>query len=354
MARPPLVTVCVPTRNRAGFLRESLPTILAQDYEPLEILISDNGSTDDTEPLCREIAGRDPRVRYVRHEADLGLYGNHNFCLDESQGDYVCLWHDDDIRVPTLVRRYVEFLATHPAVGIVSSDYALIDDNGVVIGVRDRRVNDVTPGLEYISRTFASGQSSVGCPGAMIRQSALGRWRFSEDGPIGFADFVLWCQIAERADVGHIRERLWTYRLHRQSLSRRKMWDSVRDYEYHLGRYCQAHLARYPEHVALVQHWRRSLDAFLFWALAYEIGLHLDSRRPTLARSYRTVFEIADYQLDAAEVRAVLDLMRGYRRGVVQRAALLTIAGLLRIHVTRPLRWAADHLAWWRSRGDAR
>ena len=207
-------------------------------------------------------------------------------------------------------------------------------------------MNDVTPGLEYISRTFASGQSSVGCPGAMIRRSALGSLRFSEDGPIGFADFALWCQIAEHADVGHIRERLWTYRLHRRSLSRRKMWDSVRDYvALSSASTRHAHLARYLEHATLVRQWRRSLDAFLFWALAYEIGLHLDPRRPNSARSYRTVFEIADYQLDEAEVQAVLQLMGTYRRGVLQGAALVTMAGMLRLHVTRPLRWAAEHLA---------
>ena len=58
----PLVTLCVPTRNRASLLRESLPTILAQDHEPLEILISDNCSTDDTEDVCRRSRVFDPRV----------------------------------------------------------------------------------------------------------------------------------------------------------------------------------------------------------------------------------------------------------------------------------------------------
>ena len=237
------MTISMPTRNRAGFLKLALPTILSQDYEPLEILISDNCSEDDTEAVCREVEGRDRRVRYVRHQTDLGLYGNHNFCLNESRGDFVCLWHDDDQHDPSLISRYVDFMIRRPSVGIVSSDYKLINDEGQFIGARDRSVKEITPGIEYIGRTFASGQSTVGCPGAMIRRSALGSARFEEHGPIGFADFVVWFHIAEHADVGHIGERLWTYRLHSKSLSRRKLVEIIGDYEYHLGGYCTSHLA---------------------------------------------------------------------------------------------------------------
>jgi cellulose synthase/poly-beta-1,6-N-acetylglucosamine synthase-like glycosyltransferase len=82
----PLVSVCVPTFNRVDFLRESLATIVRLDYEPLEILISDNRSDDGTEALCRELEARDRRVRYVRQPSNIGLYGNHNFCIEASRG----------------------------------------------------------------------------------------------------------------------------------------------------------------------------------------------------------------------------------------------------------------------------
>ena len=341
----PLVTVGVPTRNRAGLLREALPTILGQDYTPLEILISDNCSQDETEELCRSLAARDPRVRYVRHTTDLGLYGNHNFCLNESRGEYVCLWHDDDAHDRSLIRRYVAFMREHPEVGLVGSDCTLIDDAGQVIGARDRSAGPVMPGLKYIRRTFSSGQSSVLCPGAMIRRSALGDARFEENGPLGFADFVLWFRIAERAQIGHIGERLWSYRLHKESLSRRKIWKIVDDYEYHLGQYCESHLARWPEHREEVTRWRQLLDKFLFWALAYEVGLHVKTRQPGSGSTrYRTVFDIADYRLAPEELREVLQLMQRYRRGVVQRGVLAGTSTMVRLRITRPLGWAADHV----------
>ena len=343
----PVVTVCVPTRNRARFLREALPTIVGQDYDPLEILISDNGSTDETEDICRNLASRDSRVRYVRHEVDRGLYGNHNFCLSESRGEFVCLWHDDDEHELLLIRRCVAFMIAHPNVGIVSSDCTLIDDEGHIIGARDRSVGEVIPGIEYIGRTFSSGQSSVLCPGAMIRRSALGDVRFDEHGPLGFADFVLWFKLAEHADIGHIGERLWKYRLHRGSLSRRKIYQIVADYEYHLGGYCASRLALGPDQA--VVRWRADLDRFLFWALVYEISLHHKPRDSTAgSERYRTVFDIADYRLEPQERNEVLRLMKHYRRGLPQSMILIGTTIMLRLKLAWLLGWAAKPVGLWR------
>lgn len=94
----PLVSICVPTYNRAAWLRDGLKSICGQDYSPLEILISDNGSDDETEEVGREAARSDPRVRYVRHPENLGVYGNHNFCIEESRGELLSSFHDHDER----------------------------------------------------------------------------------------------------------------------------------------------------------------------------------------------------------------------------------------------------------------
>jgi len=341
----PLVSICVPTHNRAALLQESLRTICAQGYSPLEILISDDASTDETERLCRELASRDPRVRYVRHQKRLGLYPNHNFCLSESRGEFVCLFHDDDQHQPQLISESVAFLVQHPEAGIVCSDWELLEDDGKQIGVRDHDVPPVMPGLEYISRTIRSGQSFIACPGAVIRKSALGSVRFRLDGPIGFADFVIWFQIAERASIGHIPRRLWRYRLHKQSLSRRTIESLSRDYDENLNRYCDDHLRRWPGHADLVAKWRRDISRYLFWALAYELGLYYRKRQAIHARGGcdRSVFEIADYCLTPEEVERVREHLRRYRTGLLQSAALFVLEALLRGKMTWPLGWITHH-----------
>ena len=118
----PLVSIGMPTYNRADLFREALALARAQDYPNLEIIVSDNHSTDDTERVAREVVAVDPRVRYHRQPRNIGLHANLNFCLDQARGDLLSFFMDDDRYQPTIVREYVEFLGRHPEAGIVCSD----------------------------------------------------------------------------------------------------------------------------------------------------------------------------------------------------------------------------------------
>jgi len=342
----PLVSICIPTYNRASMLQESLQTICAQEYAPLEILISDDASTDETEQICRTLAETDARVRYIRHPKRLGLYPNHNYCINGSRGEFLCLFHDDDWHHPQLVSDSVAFLLRHPKVGIVCSDWELLDDVGHHVGVRDHRVPDVMSGLDYISRTIRSGQSSIGCPGAVIRRSALGAIRFREDGPLGFGDFVVWFRMAEHAAVGHIARRLWRYRLHKRSFSRRTIESLTRDYFENLSRYCDEHLERWPKHASLVARWRMDIKRYLFWALAYELGLYFRKvqSKPIRNAFDRSVFEITDYSLTVEELQRVREQMRCYRTGLDQSVAFYALELLQQLRLTWPLAWITQHV----------
>lgn len=340
----PLVSICVPTRNRAASLRRSLESIRAQDYSPIEIVISDNCSEDDTEQVCRELAAADPRIRYVRHPRNIGLHGNHNRCFDEARGEFVCIFHDHDRRDHRIISRYVKFMQAHPRVGVVSSDWELIDDDDVRIGVRDHAVPDVMPGLDYITQTIRSGRTSIGIPGAMARTAAMRGIRFGDDAPIGFGDFALWSEVAETWDIGHVHERLWSWRQNRESHSARTIESIAYDYQKNLGDYCDAHLARWPHHAALVAGWRSSIRRYLFWALAYEVALHFRPRRQA-ARADRSLFEIMDYSLTPAQFANALAQMRAYRTGPAAHVAYAAVSALIALGLTTPLGWMTQHQA---------
>jgi glycosyltransferase involved in cell wall biosynthesis len=344
-ASQPLVSICVPTYNRAALLSESLRAICKQSYAPLEIIVSDNGSTDETERVCRQFAETDTRIRYFRQATNIGLHPNYNFCFDQARGDVICFFHDDDLYDSEIVSRSVAFLQEHPEVGVVCSDWGLVDANGQLIGAREFDGEIVTPGLEFIDRTIRAGKSAVGCSGAVIRRLSLGNIRFDREGTTGFSDFVIWFRIAERAAIGHIRQRLFSYRLHSGSLSRRTIGSITQDYHTTLNRYCDEHLVRWPGHGAMVGRWRTNINRYLFWALAYEVGLHVRPRRPPVTdhSGYCTVFEIADYRLTPEEFRQVLEQMRRYRTGFAQHAAFVVIEALLRLHITWPLGWVTRY-----------
>ena len=336
----------MPTRNRAASLRDSLKSISGQDYPAIEILVSDNASEDGTEQVCRELIRQDARIRYVRHERNLGLHGNHNFCLDESRGEFICIFHDHDTRDLRIVSEYVAFLGQHPAVGVVCSDWDLIDDDGRQIGVRDHKVSAVTRGLDYIEHTIRSGRTSIGIPGAMVRRAALGEARFEPDAPIGFGDFPLWCRVAERWDVGHIARRLWSWRQNSESHSARAIEVVAHDYHANLGWYCDEHLKRWPAHAALVARWRANIRHYLFWALAYEVALHFRGRTAAAAvDGNRSVFEIMDYRLTPEQFRSVLAQMRAYRTSAAEHLAYAGLRTLIALRLTWTVAWMSRHQA---------
>jgi len=341
----PLVSIVMPTWNRASSLETSLITTCGQDYDPIEILISDNASTDDTERVVRDAMVRDPRIRYVRHERNIGLYGNHNFCLNEAKGDFICVFHDHDERATTMVSRFAAFMDAHPDVGIVSSDWYLLDTAGNRIGVRDYKVKEVMTGLEYIDTTMATGRSSIGVPGAMIRRSALGAIRFDEVAPIGFGDFIVWFQIAERWSIGHIPERLWSWRQDNRSQSARTIESLTHDYFVNMSAYCDAHLARFPGHRERVERWRLWMHRYLFWALLFEVGLHFRHKRKAGASADPTLFEILDYRLTPEQFAGALGQLDRHHRGALQGAILGAVKLLIRLRLTQPLAWATEHYA---------
>lgn len=94
--KTPKVSIGMPVYNGARYIREALDTLVAQTYTDLELIISDNASTDATEGICREYAARDPRIKYVRQSRNRGVIVNFQFALAEAVGEYF-MWaaYDD-------------------------------------------------------------------------------------------------------------------------------------------------------------------------------------------------------------------------------------------------------------------
>lgn len=91
-----LVTIAIPTFNRAsGNLTCALQSAINQTYENIEIIVSDNCSSDHTEQVIKQFA--DPRIHYIRHPENIGANANFNFCVSHAKGEYFLLLHDDDL-----------------------------------------------------------------------------------------------------------------------------------------------------------------------------------------------------------------------------------------------------------------
>ena len=88
------VTIAIPTYNRADrFLRSAIECALNQTWDDLEIIVSDNCSTDNTTEVVQSYA--DARLNYVRQSKNIGANGNFNYCIENAKGTYFLLFHDD-------------------------------------------------------------------------------------------------------------------------------------------------------------------------------------------------------------------------------------------------------------------
>ena len=131
MSRP-LVSVGLPVRNAAGRVAEVVRSVLAQDHEHLELVISDNASTDATEEVCRALAREDARIAYHRQPEDIGLVANFVFVLHRAQGKFIRWIGDDDRLAPGYVSRMVRVFAADPRLVLVTSQIAYIEPDGDV------------------------------------------------------------------------------------------------------------------------------------------------------------------------------------------------------------------------------
>lgn len=170
---PVTVTVALATYNRAGgYLREALASAAAQTYPHVEILVSDNHSTDDTEAVVRSV--RDPRVRYLRQPRNLGANGNFNACLQAARGEYFVLLHDDDVLEPDMVERCVEALAGRRDVGVVLTGTRILDAEGTTLKERltpPSRIDDANFVLRWLEGEVPLYLCSTMYNTALLRRS---------------------------------------------------------------------------------------------------------------------------------------------------------------------------------------
>ncbi len=117
-----LVSVGMPVRNGGATLARALDSILGQTYANLEVVLSDNGSTDGTADIARRYAEQDPRIRYVRPPRSLTAWENYRFVLERAAGEYFLWAADDDVRSPDYVGTLVAALSGSPGAVLAVTD----------------------------------------------------------------------------------------------------------------------------------------------------------------------------------------------------------------------------------------
>jgi glycosyltransferase involved in cell wall biosynthesis len=200
----PEVTVVIPTRNRWPLLEVAMRSVLAQEDVELELVVVDDGSTDET--LCRLDVHADSRLRIIRHESAEGVARARNDGIAAARTPWVAFLDDDDAWAPTKVRRQLDALARggrFSYTGVVR-----VDDDFRVTAVQ-RAARPETVRRDLSRQNVIDGPSSLMVATALLRE--LGG--FDEHFSI-LADWELYLRLAATAKPAAVDEPLVAYQLH--------------------------------------------------------------------------------------------------------------------------------------------
>ncbi|MBB5331600.1 glycosyltransferase family 2 protein [Tunturiibacter gelidoferens] len=210
------VSVVMPTYNARPFLRDAIASVLGQTWTDFELIIVDDGSTDDSLAVAQSFAETDPRVK-VFGQPNAGTALALNRAIDLASSEWVFIMHSDDLMHPNRLERQLAFLEEHPELAVASSLVRHIDDSGRVIG----RDNSFLFTHEEIEEKIRLNKLiGFNHPAVVLRKSvvqSIGGYR-QEFWPA--EDIDLWNRLAEQGHKILVQpETLLDYRIHGGSAS---------------------------------------------------------------------------------------------------------------------------------------
>ncbi len=203
----PVVSVVTPTYNQAEFLRDTLESVLEQDYPLIEHQVIDDGSTDTTPQILAEYENR---LNVERHE-NRGQTPTINKGWERSTGEILTWLNSDDTFLPGAVSKAVEYFQQHPDVGIVFGDTLFTRPDGSAIERSPKRAE-----FDY-SDFVLQCENPIAQPSAFIRRSVIDDVGLLDPQFYYFMDWDFWLRAGLRHRITYVPELFSTYRLHKDS-----------------------------------------------------------------------------------------------------------------------------------------
>jgi len=204
----------MPVFNRAGVLRSSIEDVLSQTFRDFELIIFNDGSTDESSEVVRSFD--DERILFIDSPVNLGPPRPLNAILSRARGKLIIILHDHDRFDPFLLEKSVEHLDTHPQAGFVLQGSGWVDEDGV------SRYQSMLLGLPVLNHGFSYGEkmlstrvgfNSVFHACSMVRREALKQVGMFYDEQYGlYSDTDLWLRLLRVCDFSYIDEALLTFR----------------------------------------------------------------------------------------------------------------------------------------------
>ena len=227
----PLVSVVIITYNQRKYLIEMVESVLSQDYRNIEIIISDDCSTDGTIETLMEYKKRYPSsIKVILSDINQGVTKNSNRGISNAKGKYVCMVGGDDIFKPNKISRQVKVMEGDPRVLISAHPYTCIDESGSILKNKVIKIPYILNQRIGVKRLLKSGLG-IGAVTIMVRNSDMRR--FDESLPIVSDTKWVFDILGSRKGLVYFNENLAYYRWSLNSVSkrlRRKCMLDLRDF----------------------------------------------------------------------------------------------------------------------------
>ncbi len=216
------VSVCIPAYQAGRFIRYTLESVLAQTFTDFEVVVLNNGSTDNTAAI---VAGfGDPRIRLEHNNAVLPLPANWNRVVSLSRSPLVKVLCADDVIYPHCLESQVAALAATPSAALVACRRDLIDSDGATIysGGGLRWLLGLRTRTEVIRAIVRHGGNPIGDPSSVLfRRDAFDAAGGFDDDKLELLDIDLWVRLLDHGDLVGQAESLAAFRVHEASTTKR-------------------------------------------------------------------------------------------------------------------------------------
>ncbi|MEG4807419.1 glycosyltransferase [Microcoleus sp. F8-D3] len=227
---PPLVSICIPTYNGEAFIAETIKSALAQTYPNIELIISDDGSTDSTIAIAQSFQSETSvDFRIILHR-NYGLSQNWNFCISQAKGQYIKFLFQDDLLAPECIEKMVALAQKHPEIGMVFSPRGITiaeDESNPILRKASQSIKDlhkswsnlksIQPGKELLSDTncLSNPINKIGEPSTvLIAARVFTEIGLFDSGLSQYVDLEMWWRIMGNYHIGFVDEKLSSLRIH--------------------------------------------------------------------------------------------------------------------------------------------
>lgn len=211
----------MPVYNGEQFIAESIKCVLNQTYPHLELIISDNASTDNTEKICRQFAKEDKRIIYMRNQTNIGAAKNYNHAFGHTQGPYF-RWHNaDDLCSPKLHELCLAVLMENPDTVLCYGKTKLIDDHGIIIKNYDDNLNLRQTKAYDRFQAFFKQVGLTNVIYGLMRRSAVAKTALMGNGNYFASDTNFMAEMTLHGKFYELSEHLFSRRMHEKASS----WD---------------------------------------------------------------------------------------------------------------------------------